>query len=88
MPWTLQWKEELGGLDLLLALLVESPHSAESEIAHEHVQSARRSILGAMPAECEFDLKLARTAVAHIKDMHMRNAAQKILRGLPSARGS
>ena len=57
MPWLLQWKEELDKLDELLALLAQAPRSPESEIAQEHIQSARSCVLRSMPAECELDLK-------------------------------
>ena len=40
MSWLLEWEEELGKLDELLALLAKAPPSPESEIAQEHVQSA------------------------------------------------
>ena len=64
MSWLLQWEEELGKLDELLALLAKAPPSPESEIAQEHLQSARSCVLGSMPAECERDLKLARVRLA------------------------
>ena len=74
MSWLLQWEEELSKLDELLALLAKAPPSPECEIAKEHIQSARSCVLGAMPAECELDLQLARTAIGG----HCRcgNAAQ------------
>jgi hypothetical protein len=55
MPWLLQWEYELGKLDQLLALLAAAPPSPESEIAQEHIQSARSHVWEAMPAEYEFD---------------------------------
>ena len=61
MSWLVHWEEELGKLDELLALLANAPSSPESEIAREHIQSARSCVLGAMSAECELDLELART---------------------------
>jgi hypothetical protein len=88
MSWLLQWEEELGKLDELLALLAKAPPSPESEIAQEHVQSARSCVLGSMPAECELDLKLAQTAIGSIADIGTRRAAQKILVSLPSNRRS
>jgi hypothetical protein len=88
MPWLLQWEEELGKLDELLALLAAAPPSPESEIAQEHIQSARSHVWGAMPAECELDLKLARTAIGRIADVATRRNAQKILVSLPSNRRS
>ena len=88
MSWLLQWEEELGKLDELLALLAKAPPSPESEIAQEHVQSARSRVLGSMPAECEPDLKLAQTAIGSIADIATRRAAQKILVSLPSNRRS
>ena len=88
MPWLLQWEEELGKLDELLALLSQAPPSPESEIAQEHIQSARSCVLGSMPAECELDLLLARTAIGGIADVATRRNAQKILLSLPSNRRS
>jgi hypothetical protein len=54
MPWLLQWEDELGKLDQLLALLAAarrrwSPKSLRITF------SARSHVWGAMPAECEFD---------------------------------
>ena len=69
MPWLLQWEEELGKPDELLALLAKAPPSPDSEIAQEHVQSARSCVLGAMSAECELDLELARKAIGGIADV-------------------
>jgi hypothetical protein len=88
MSWLLQWEEELGKLDELLALLVNAPPSPESEIAQEHIQSARSCVLGAMSAECELDLELARTAIGRIPDKATRRSAQEILLSLPSNRRS
>jgi hypothetical protein len=88
MSWLLQWEEELGKLDELLALLAQAPPSPESEIAQEHIQSARSCVLGSMPAECELDLQLARTAIGGIGDVATRHNAQKILLSLPSNRRS
>jgi hypothetical protein len=88
MSWLLQWEEELGKLDELLALLAKAPSSPESEIAQEHVQSARSCVLGSMPAECELDLKLAQTAIGQIADIATRGAAHEILVSLPSNRRS
>jgi hypothetical protein len=86
MSWLLQWEEELRKLDELLALLAQAPPSPESEIAQEHIQSARSCVLGSMPAECELDLKLARTAIGGIADVATRRTAQNILLSLPSNR--
>ena len=87
MSWLLHWEEELSKLDELLALLAEAPPSPESEIAQEHIQSARCE-LGAMSAECELDLELARTAIRRIAEVYTRCNAQKILASLPSNRRS
>ena len=88
MSWLLQWEEELRKLDELLALLAQAPPCPESEIAQEHIQSARSCVLGSMPAECELDLKLARTAIGGIADVATRRNAQNILLSLPSNRRS
>ena len=83
----LNWEEELGKLDELLALLTNAPPSPESEIAREHIQSARCE-LGAMSAKCELDLELARTATSRIADVATRRNAQTIPLSLPSNRRS
>jgi hypothetical protein len=88
MSWLLQWEKELSKLDELLALLAQAPPSPESEIAQEHIRSARSCVLGAMPTECELDLELARTAVGRIADVATRRNAEKILVSLPSNRRS
>ena len=84
----MHWEEELGKLDELLALLTNAPPSPESEIAQEHIRSARSCVLGAVSAECELDLELARTAIGGIADAATRRNAQKILASLPSNRRS
>ena len=58
MSWLLHWEEELGKLDELLAVLAQAPPPPESEIAQEHIQSARSCVLGSMSAECELNLNL------------------------------
>ena len=88
MSWLSQWEEELRKLDELLALLAQAPPSPESEIAQEHIQSARSCVLGSMTAECELELKLARTAIGGIADVSTRRNAQNILLSLPSNRRS
>jgi hypothetical protein len=88
MSWFLQWEEELVKLDELLALLAQAPPSPESEIAQEHIQSARSCVLGSRPAECELNLELARVALAQFADTATRRSAQKILVSLPSNRKS
>jgi len=88
MAWLSQWEEELGKLDELLGLLAQAPASPESEIAQEHIQGARSSVWAAMSAECELELKLARTAIGRIADVATRRNAQKILLSLPSNRKS
>jgi hypothetical protein len=88
MSWLFQWKEELGKLDELLVLLTKAPPSPESEIAQEHIRSARSCVLGAMPAECELNLKLAQSAIGQIPDKATRRSAQEILGSLPSNRRS
>jgi hypothetical protein len=75
MSWLLQWEEVLRKLDELLALLVQAPPSPEAEIAQEHIQSARSCVLGSMPAACELELKLARTAIGGIADVATRRNA-------------
>ena len=85
MLTTVQWEEEVSKLDDLIALLADAPSSPESLIALEHVQSARGCALESMPAECEFDLKLAWTAIRQIDDKATRQNAEKILSSLPTS---
>ena len=87
-PWLLEWQEELGKLEQLRALLANVPPSPECEIAQEHVESARSCVWGAMTAECELDLELARSAIRGIPDRTTRQSAQQILASLPSNRRS
>jgi len=82
MVGKLQWKEELGKLDELAALLAQAPPSPDSTIAQEHVQSARSCVWEAMRDEYEFELKLARTAIGNIEDADTRQNAQRILDAL------
>jgi len=84
-PWLLRWEEEVSKLDELLALLTAAPPSPDCEIAQEHVQCARSCVLGAMPAECELDLKLARDSIGRITDRLTRRSAEDILVSLPSS---
>ena len=88
MPWMVQWEEELSKLDELLALLAAAPPSVGSGMAQEHIRTARSRVWGAMPAECELDLKLAQIAIGRIANMATRRTAQKILSSLPSNRRS
>lgn len=81
---SVQWEEKIRKLDELIALLDNAPPSPESAITEEHVQSARSCAWGAMPAECELDLKLAGTAILHIEDKATRKNAQGILASLPA----
>ena len=79
-----QWDDEITKLDQLIALLENAPPSPESAMAEEHVQSARSCAWAAMPAECEVDLNLARTAIGHIPDSATRQSAEGILSSLPT----
>ena len=81
-----KWDEEIQKLDELIALLENAPPSPESAMAEEHVQSARSCAWGAMPDECEADLKFAQTAISHISDRATRQTAEKILSTLPANR--
>jgi hypothetical protein len=83
-----QWAEEIQKLDQLIGLLESAPPSPESAIAEEHVQSARSCAWGAMPDECEADLKFARTAIGGIGDTATRRSAQEILSSLPTTRSA
>lgn len=61
---------ELARLDSLLAAL---DHTGDSELLHEHLQSARTYLLGAMSLEYSMSLDFARQAAHNVHDDALRH---------------
>jgi hypothetical protein len=70
---------DLGKLDELLALLEQSPESAETRLAQEHIQAARTYLLGAMNDEYLLNLALAREVIQEMPDGDARARMQVLL---------
>ena len=68
--------EDLAELDHLIE---ELSHETEApcELIREHLESARISLVGAMPAEYAFCMKLAREAANRITDHDLRTRIEK-----------
>jgi hypothetical protein len=63
---------ETAGLDSLIAE-VEHAGGARHELLLEHLRCARSYLLGAMPQECELNLKLAQQAVHDVPEPGLRH---------------
>lgn len=72
-------EHELGRLDGLISLLKSCPDSPEMELVHEHVQSARTYLLGAMTMEYSLNLALALWAVEQMPRGEARSQMQDLL---------
>ena len=82
----MQQNAKLRCLNDLIAELGGADHGMRSEspsgLVLEHLQSARRSLMGAMRAEYSSSLEQARDSVACIPDQRARTEITKALRGL------
>ena len=66
-------------VDEILAVLEHCSPAEEADYVREHVQNARTYLLGAMPAEFNESIELARQAMHLLEDSESLRAAQKIL---------
>ena len=71
MPQTTQ-RPELAQLDGFLSELAKETE-AHCELLREHLESAREYLLGAMPVEYRFNLKLAGEALNGVADENLRD---------------
>lgn len=79
----MQQRTELERLDLLIANLGET--AGPCGLLLEHIEAARRSLLGSMGAEYDSNLKFASESVACIPSKAARAEAKRILQGLIDA---
>lgn len=70
---------EWARLDSLIQRLKDS---SEGELLVEHLQTAHAFFLGAMPAECEHNLKLADGALGELPDDSLRDELKKEIEGM------
>ena len=78
----MQQEEHLKCLDEMIADLGGSHHSALCDLLLEHLQAARRYLLGSMPGEYGLCLRQAKESVAFIPDKSAGAETKKILRRL------
>jgi hypothetical protein len=83
----LQQNNRLESLDRLLAELGGSADAGKSSrgpcgLLLEHLDTARRSLLGSMPGEYRAGLEHAKDAVACISDDGLRTKTKQVLAGL------
>ncbi len=78
----MQQDEDLKILDEMIADLGGSCAAAACDLLLEHLQAARRYLLGSMPGEYRFCLQQARESVAFIPEKVAGNETKKILRYL------
>ena len=70
-------------LDELLALLEPFPQDGSIWMAYEHLWEARTYLLGAMGAEYEMTMEMARRSMAQIDDPEMREKAERLFAQIP-----
>ena len=74
--------EDLKILDEMIADLRGSGAALACDLLWEHLEAARRYLLGSMPREYSFCLQQARESVAFIPEQAVGTEAKKILRYL------
>jgi hypothetical protein len=78
-------------LDKLIADLGGADSGTQSEgrcgLLLEHLQAARRDLLGSMPGEYSLSLRQAEESVGCIADKNERNEIKKVLRTLADSEG-
>lgn len=87
----MQQDKDLKCLDNLIVNLGGADHGTRSDggcgLLLEHLQAARRGLLGSMRAEYASSLQQARESVACIADKSARAVTKEILRGLIDSKG-
>jgi hypothetical protein len=78
----MQQDKDLECLDEMIADLGRSKDAVPWDLLLEHLQAARRYLLGSMPREYSLSLQQARESVALIPDKIARSETKKILRSL------
>ena len=70
---------ELRPLEGILLKLSQYPDPEESQLAVEHLESARRFYLGGQLEEFGFEMKLADSALDQISDTELRDAVRQAI---------
>ncbi len=78
MPQTTE-NSELALLDELLSELATETE-ANSALLREHLESARQYLVGAMPIEYQFNLKLAYEALDSVSDQNLRFKLERFIK--------
>lgn len=82
----MQQDENLKSLEEFIARLGGSKDVRQSprpsDFLVEHLQSARRSLLGSMPGEYRFNLQQAKESAASLSDKSVRSETKKLLQTL------
>jgi len=73
-----QTSEDLGRLDEILENL-GSEHEAQCELLREHLESARTYLVGAMPAEFELSLKMAKETLNCVSNAELRSRIEDFI---------
>jgi len=79
MPLTPDVARDLASLEALMRDLSDSPGNANA-LMHEHLESARFYLTGAMPDEFRFSLGLAAKHLSQIEDSGLRSRIAEFLR--------
>jgi hypothetical protein len=86
-----QQKNDLKCLDELIATLGGADNGTHSQgpcaLPVEHLEAARRNLLGASLGEYRFSLEQAKESVVCVIDKNARNEIKKLLRSLIDANG-
>jgi hypothetical protein len=77
MPQT-SFNSELAQLDRFLSELAKETE-AQDELLREHLQTAREYLLGAMPEEYLFNLKLAGETLNGVSDENLRARLRRFI---------
>lgn len=72
--------QDLARLDKILEALSQEP-KAQCELLREHLESARISLVGAMPAEYVLSLEMAGQALNCVSDHNLRARLEDFVRG-------
>ena len=74
-------EEDSRRLDELLAALRDAKES-HCDMLREHLESARSYLIGAMPAECLFSLRLANETLHCVTNEDLRHRAAELIKSL------
>ena len=73
--------KDLDAFNDLLNELAQLPPE-QAGLLHEHLEAARYSLTGSMPAELQFNLKLANSALDNLQDDRLKDRVRHFIRNL------